>query len=300
MAVSFAEIAARQHGVVTRAQLVRAGLSVHAVDRRLRDGALVALHWGGYAMPGIPDSFARQVMAALLAAGGMAAASHRAAATLLGIGELPRRVEISVPRCQRPRLAGVTVYRVSHLPAAHRVTRGGLVVTSLARTICDLASVLDAGDLELVLDEALARRRIRLGAVRSMLASLPGNSQGAGVLRALIAARSDGRARVESPLEQRVQRFLDRAGLQGWDTQQWVAGCRVDVAFKAAKLALQVDSYRHHSSRSDWARDHRRHTALVTAGWRVLPVTLEDLDREDELAARIRAALGTESSAWRR
>jgi very-short-patch-repair endonuclease len=300
MAVVFAETAARQHGLVTRTQLVKAGLSVDSINRRLRSGALILVHRGVYGLPGIPDSFARRVMAALLAAGGMAAASHTAAATLHGIGELPPRVEISVPRSQRPRLTGVTVYRVSYLPAGHRVMQGGVIVTSLARTICDLASVLEAGDLELVLDEALARRRIRLATVRSMLTSLPGNSQGAGVLRALIDARSDGRARAESPLELRLHRFLKRAGFRGWETQQWVSGCRVDVAFPTQRLALQVDSYRHHSSRTDWARDHRRHTALVTAGWRVLPVTLEDLDREDELAAKLREALGTGSGAQRR
>ncbi len=300
MLQAYAALAERQRGAVTRAQLLALGLSPESIDRRLRNRDLAPLHWSVYAVAGVPDTFERQLIAAVLAAGDRAAASHRAAASLHGIGELPRRVEISLPASQRPRLRGVTVYRVACLPPEHLREERGIRVTSRARTLCDLASVLTPRDLELTLDHALARRRFRIEAIRSTLASLPENAKGAGTLRALLAARPDGEARAESPLELDLQGLLDRAGLEGWHPQIWVSGVRVDVAFPESRLALQFDSYLHHSSRSDWARDHARSSALVAAGWRVLPITLEDLRSERELVARIRQALWTATVENRR
>ena len=293
MQTHYALIAARQQGLVARAQLLETGMSEDAVERRLREGLLTALHPGVYATAGAPDSFERRVMAAVLAAGGLAAASHCAAATLLGIGELPRSVEISVPRSQRPRIEGVRIFRPSFLPPDHLIESGGIRVTCVSRTLCDLAAVLGERDLELTLDHALSRRRVTMLAVLATLLSLPSNSKGSGAMRRLLSARGDGRARAESPLELELHRILERARIPGWDPQHEVAGCRIDAAFPEARLAVQMDSYRHHSSRSDWVRDHRRHSNLVTAGWRVLPVTNEDLLRENELVTRIRAALVT-------
>jgi very-short-patch-repair endonuclease len=300
MLQAYSPLAERQRGVVTRAQLLASGLSPESIDRRLRNGELASLHQCVYALAGVPDSFERQLIAAVLAGGDRAAASHRAAAFLHGIGELPRLVEISLPASQRPRLRGVTVYRVAHLPPEHLREERGIRVTSRARALCDLASVLTPRDLELTLDHALARRRFRLHAVRSTLASLPPNTKGAGTLRALLAARPDGEARAESPLELDLHDLLGRAGLDGWRPQVRVSGVRVDVAFPDARLALQLDSYRHHSSRSDWVLDHGRNSALVATGWRVLHVTQEDLRDEDRLVARIRQALWTATVENRR
>jgi very-short-patch-repair endonuclease len=284
-------LARRRQGVITRAQLREAGLSQDSIDRRIARGALVPRHAGVFAVAGSPDSFAQRAVAAVLAAGRDAAASHRAAATLLELGELTAAVEVSVPLNQRPRLQGVVVHRVSHLPPEHTVVVAGIRVTHRARTLCDLAGVLPGPRLELLLDQALARRSVTVAALRETLESLPVSARGAGKLRALLAARPSGRARAESPLEQELQELLLGSRIKGWKPQHEVVGCRIDVAFPREKLALQVDSYRHHSSRSDWARDHRRHVALVAAGWRVLPVTLEDLRRRNALVARVRAAL---------
>jgi very-short-patch-repair endonuclease len=291
MRKDLATLARRQQGVVTRSQLRASGLGENAIQRRITNGTLVVLYPGVYGIAGSPESFAQRIAAAVLAAGGAAVASHRAAATLLGLGELAPCVEISVPLGQRPRLRRAVVHRVSHLPLEHTLSAYGIRVTHHARTLCDLAGVLTATKLELVLDHALARRRVSLEEVRSTLKSLPANTRGAGNLRALLAARPDGRARAESPLEQELQRVVRAARFKGWKPQHVVAGCRIDLAFPREKLALQVDSYRHHSTHSDWARDHRRHTALVAAGWRVLPVTQEDLHDRRALATRIRAAL---------
>jgi very-short-patch-repair endonuclease len=285
------EIVERQHGVITRAQLRGCGLTHDVIDRRLARGHLVALHMGVFCFRGSPDSFLRRVFAALLAAGSDAAASYRSAAALAGLGPEPTTVEISVPRSQRPRLRGVTVYRVSRLTIRHVFDFDGIRMTTIPRTLCDLASIVTADELELTLDEALKRRKTTRAYVVAALDALPRNARGAGTLRALLAARPEGKARMESPLEQTLHRLLAAAQLPDFHPQHVVAGCRIDAAFPQKRLAVQVDSYLHHSSRTDWAKDHRRNKALVEAGWRVLPVTKEDLDRGPELVSRIQKAL---------
>jgi very-short-patch-repair endonuclease len=285
-------LARRQSGVLSRAQ-ARRFLTQDAIDRRVRSGQLVRLHAGVYALAGAPDTFERRITAAVLAAGGDAAASHHAAAALHGLGgtEIEKVVEISVPRAQNPRLdETVVVHRVTHLPPEHTFERDGIRITTRPRTICDLAGVLSADDLELVLDHALVRELVRLASVARTLQSLPENTKGAAALRALIAARPDGRARVESPLEQKVQKLLTKRGL-AFEPQHLGEGFRIDIAFPRERLAVEPMGFRWHASRKDWTRDRRREALLIERGWRVLPVTWEDLERPEELVERIRAAL---------
>jgi very-short-patch-repair endonuclease len=292
-------VAEYQKGVISRAQLHKAGLSDNQIGRRVASGTFVRLHAGVFAITGSPDSFERRLIAALLAVGPEAVASHRAAAFLYRFDGVRARVEISLPHRKRPRLRGVVIHRVTSLPREHTDQRGAIRLTTVARTICDVAAIYPGKGLESLLDEALARRLVTRGEILATMGGMPSNFEGAGMLRALLDDRPEGRARVESPLEQELQELLRSARITGWIPQHSVAGCRVDVAFPDASLAVQVDSFRHHSSRSDWARDHRRHAALVQAGWRVLPVTLEDLREGDHLVARIRSALGTFSTARR-
>ncbi|MEZ0231091.1 MAG: hypothetical protein ACAI25_20920 [Planctomycetota bacterium] len=291
MPKDYSKLAERQAGVITFQQLQDCGFSKDGVRRRIAKRLLHPLHRRVYAVAGVPDSFERRITAAVLAAGPGAVASHRAAAALHALGEVQPRVEISVPSARRPRLDGVEVHRHTRLPDSHLIWRGRIRITTRARTICDLAAVLSAKELELVLDHALARRRVTVKDVKETLDELPENAKGAGELRGLLAARSNGRARVESPLEQQLQDIVKRARLDGADPQHQAAGCRIDVAFPREMLAVQMDSYLYHSSRTDWVRDHGRHGRLVEAGWRVLPVTKEDLEDEPRLVERISRAL---------
>lgn len=295
MSKVIADLAQRQHGVVTREQARALGVTDRSVERSVEAGRLVALHRGVYAWAGTADSFERRIMAGVFAAGPRAVASHRAAAHLLRIGEVAPVVEVSVPRARRPRVPGLQVYRAAFLPGWQRLTVGPVPVTSPARTICDLAMIFDPDPVELVLDHGLARRRFTVADVRRVLRKLP-HRRGGRRLAALLDARSEGRALVESPLEQRLHRVLREAGILEWERQLWITvpggRYRADVAFPQARLIIEVDSYLHHSSRTDWAKDHVRHADLAVAGWRVLRVTREDL-REGRAAFvdRVRAAL---------
>jgi very-short-patch-repair endonuclease len=285
------QLARRQHGVLSRDQL-REQLSDNAIDRRVRRGSLKKLHRGVFATPSSVDTFERRIVAAALAAGPGAAISHFAAAHHHRFGgtDLPRVVDVSVPSMRRRRLGVVDVHRVTWLPPEDTLVVGDLRVTSPARTICDLAGSLSRRNLELVLDDAILAGRVKLDVVASTLSRMPANTKGAHVLRALIEARPDGRARVESPLEWDVQAVLREAGLE-FRTQYEVAGRRLDIAFPEEKLTVEPMGYRWHGSRTAWARDVARDRDLLAAGWRVFPVTKEDLKSPSALVAKIRQAL---------
>jgi very-short-patch-repair endonuclease len=237
------------------------------------------VHPGVYALPGAPFTFERRLLAAVLAAGGRCVASHRAAAYVHGLPVSPR-IEIAVPRRQRPSVQGATVHRTDQLPVDHIQMKGALPVTTPARTIGDLASVLPRDDLERVLDHALVNRRVTIDEIRAILNALS-RRRGLALIRSLLAERPDGKARVESPLEQELHRLLREEGFRGWDPQTVIVvrgeRYRVDATFPGARLALETDGYVHHSTRASWVRDHAKHAALVAAGWRVLAITQEDL-----------------------
>lgn len=154
------ERASHRYGVFTNAQAAHYGLSVHVLSRRVRAGRLVRLHAGVFAVAGAPASWEQSIMAACLAAGPGAVASHRSAARIWRLVEPSDEiVEISVPRSQRPRLRRVMVHRSTDLVPGHTSVRQRIPVTNPMRTIVDLGAVLRADKVEDALDTAWRRRR---------------------------------------------------------------------------------------------------------------------------------------------
>jgi predicted transcriptional regulator of viral defense system len=138
-----AELARRQHGVVERQQLVALGLSLDAIDHRVECGRLLRLHRGVYAVGHRKLTGLGVWMAAVLAAGPGAVLSHRSAGALWGVRAWSgRRVEIAVPR--RRRVRDGLVLHETQLPEDERDEHEGIPVTTPARTLLDLAAVLDS------------------------------------------------------------------------------------------------------------------------------------------------------------
>src|SRR4051794_34146097 len=135
-----ADLASRQHGVVTRAQLLRTGVTTHEIRRRVRAGALLRVHRGVYRVGHRAPSVEADYLAAVLACGEAARLSGRAAAHLLGLlrGPVPAP-EVTTPR-QRC-VPGVRVRR-ARLDRADRATHRGIPVTAVPRTLVDLAADL--------------------------------------------------------------------------------------------------------------------------------------------------------------
>ncbi len=144
-----AAVARGQLGLVTRACCMELGMSRHQVDRRVRRGLWVRVHPGVFAFAGAPASHEQRVLAAVLAAGGGAVASHATAARLHALMHVPEPngIEITVTTGHVPVLDGVTAHRTGVLPEADRARVGPIPVTSVARTIADCARGLSLGQL---------------------------------------------------------------------------------------------------------------------------------------------------------
>ncbi len=105
------QIAQTQHGVVHWDQLRASGMAPSSIVRLVEAGFLVRLHPRVYRLAGAAPTWHRDLMAATLAGGSEAVASHRAAATLWGIADPTGEVEISVPRHQSLGVRGAVVHR---------------------------------------------------------------------------------------------------------------------------------------------------------------------------------------------
>jgi predicted transcriptional regulator of viral defense system len=149
-----AALAVRQHGVVSRGQLLDAGVSDKAMERRLESGHLVRLHRGVYAVGHAQLRPEGRWLAAVLAAGPEAALSHRSAAALHGIREVSGALDVTTTR--RVAVRGVVVHRTTVLDARDVTTRRGVRATTLARTLVDLAGILTAEQLGKLLRETTA------------------------------------------------------------------------------------------------------------------------------------------------
>lgn len=275
-----ARLAAAQHGVVGRKQLLSASVPPHVIDHRVSEKLLVILHRGVYRTAASRSTWHQRIMAATLAAGPGAVASHRAAAYLHGLNVAPV-VEVTVSRARAPR-SGFLVHRQVLLPPDVEV-RDAIRRTRPPATIIGLAGVSAAAVLESALDDALTRGLVSCDQVRRRLerAGQQGRA-GAGTLAALLDARSGLQRWTQSEFERRLLALLGAAGLPLPVPQFEVRlpdGRRafLDFAWPELRLALEADSYRHHAARQDWARDHVRNNLLIAVGWRILPVTWDDL-----------------------
>ncbi|MFO8175866.1 MAG: type IV toxin-antitoxin system AbiEi family antitoxin domain-containing protein [Longimicrobiales bacterium] len=186
-----AEIASRQHGAVTRAQLLAAGITAPMVDRRLKSRRLRPLHHGVYlhgSLVGSLEPARLREMAAVLACGPGSVVSHGSAAALWGLlqGEGDRSpVHVTIPGADRGRRPGIRRHKVANLPAEDAALVEGVPVTSPARTIVDLAALARPRALEQVLAEAERRELADLEGVSAALERAPWTT-GATVLRQLI------------------------------------------------------------------------------------------------------------------
>jgi very-short-patch-repair endonuclease len=248
-----ARIAGAQHGVATRAQLLEAGVSAPEIARRLANGALLREYRGVYRVGHRAPSVEARYLAAVRACGGGALLSGRAAGHLLGlVPGAPPAPEVTA-RTER-RIAGVTTRRARRGPELDATTWRSIPVTTVARTLVDLAAVLPAGDLARACHEAGIRHGTTPEQVEEVLARRPG-SRGAATLRRIL--RGDVRVTL-STLERRFLARVRDAGLPLPQTNRLASGRRVDCRWPDQRLTVELDGYRYHRSRHAWELDRRR------------------------------------------
>jgi len=286
------ELAALQHGLVTRTQLVAAGLSSDAVQNRVRAKRLRPVHRGVYQVGPLVSPHARE-MAAVLACGPGTVVCHRSAAGLWRL--LPARgdsalVEVLVsPRIRRRRPA-VRAYRGHGLEADEATTVAGIPITTPSRTVLDLAGAVGSRDLERALARAEREGLTSRGELLSLLDRHSGRP-GLAVLRPLLADGA-GPAFTRSEPEERLLGLIRKAQLPPPEVNGSVAGYEVDFLWRAERLVVEVDGFAFHSSRDRFESDRRRDGRLAARGYRVMRVTWRQITREPEaLLARLAQAL---------
>jgi hypothetical protein len=248
-----AGIADLGHGVVTRAQLLGVGLTARQIDRRLRAGGLLRVHPGVYRVGHRAPSTEATYFAAVLAAGEGAVLSGLAAAHLHGLVKgSPPMPEVAA-RTER-RIHGVRTHRCRFLNARGVTTARGIPVTSVARTLVDVAAALSDDALARACHEAGVRYRTTPAEVEAVLAQLP-NARGGRKLRRVI----HGDVHVTlSRLESRFLEVLAETGLPLPITNRPAGGRRVDCRWPEHRLTVELDGYRFHNSRHSWEQDRRR------------------------------------------
>jgi very-short-patch-repair endonuclease len=254
-------LAAKQHGVVSRVQLLRLGLSAEAVKHAVASGRLHPVARGVYAVGRAELGRDGLWTAALMACGPDAVLSHSSAAELWGIGpERPGTIEVSVParRCRRRR--GVVVHRRVHLETtAYR----GFPSTAPAATLIDLAARSSRRDLEAAVNAADRAGLIDPERLRTTLETLP-RRPGIAALRALLDRHTF--VLTDSELERRFLRLARAAGLPRPETGRRLNGFKVDFFWRELGLVVETDGLRYHRTPATQARDRLRDQAHATAG----------------------------------
>lgn len=248
------DIATREHGVVTRREALAAGVSGPQLRHRLDNGTLLWVHPGVYRLGHVAPSVEATYLAAVRACGDGALLTARAAAYHLGLirGPAPPP-EVTAPT-QRS-VDGVLTHRARRpIDARDATVWRAIPVTSVARTLVDLAAVLSVDELARVCHEAGVRHRTTPKHVAAALARCP-RARGATKLRRVI----HGDVPVSlSVLERRFLALLRDAGLPLPVTNRPAGGRRVDCRWPEHRLTVELDSYRYHSSRHAWEQDRRR------------------------------------------
>lgn len=292
-------LARSQHGVVSRAQARRAGATPKALGRRVRGPGWEARSARVLRLVGTPDTFAQRCISGALDAGSQAVVSRLSAAALWGLpGFSPGGVHVTRPIMASSRASRLaTVHESRFLPAHHRTLHDGIPVTTVARTLFDLAGCLHPGRSERAVENALRHRFVDLEGLRRVTIELVARGRaGSALMRELLAARGAGYIPTASGLEADFLALVVAADLELPEGQVDLGGegwiGRVDFYYRSLRLVIEIDSALYHRAKLDAEADERRDQALRAAGFEVMRITEEQLrDRPDEVVAELRAAL---------
>jgi very-short-patch-repair endonuclease len=236
--------------VVTRTQVLAAGVSKEEIRRRMQKGTLLAVHRGVYRVGHKAPSVEARYVAAVLACGEGAVLSGEAAGQGRGgRHQGARRAEISATRWR------------------------GIPITTVPRTLVDLSSLLPSADLARGCHEAGVLHRTTPAQVDQVLEQRP-NTPGAKRLRKVM--RGDVHVTL-SALERRFLELLDEAGLPLPVTNKPAGGRRVDCRWPQHNLTVELDSYRYHNSRHAWELDRRREREAHARGDQFRRYTRDDV-----------------------
>lgn len=285
--LAIASIAERQHGNITRGQLIDIGLNADQIDYRVKTGRLHRVHRGVYAVGRPPRTAIERAAAAVLACGPDAALSHRSALALWGLTDRwPWASDVIVPRDRRPK--GISVHRAADLISRDFRRHNSIRATSPARTILDCAPFMSDKALARAVNEARRSKQLRLSDLADVVRRFPYH-RGACRLRPLASA-SGGPTR--SGWEDSFPAFCRRFGLPEPVMAAKVAGYEVDALFPREKVIVELDGWEFHSTRASFESDRDRDASTLATGHVTVRVTWERMHgRPHPEAARLHKIL---------
>jgi hypothetical protein len=275
-----ADLAVRQHGVVSRRQLAALGFGERAIARRIAAGRLHRLYRGVFAVGHTVVSWRGSYLAAVLACGDGAVLSHRSAADLWGMRPTTTpRIDVTVAHTSGVRSKARIVVHRSRRPA-ETVTREGIRVTTPGRTLADLAMALPRRELE---------KAAEMAETRNLHVQIDPDHPGAKRLAETLKGHDLG-TDTRSGLEDEFLALCDRYEIPRPRVNTLVGGFLVDFCWPDERLIVETDG-RRHFTRAAFERDRARDAFLTAIGWRVMRFTRRQVRGEPEtVAARVISA----------
>jgi very-short-patch-repair endonuclease len=271
--VSWEALVARQAGVVSLRQAVEYGMSVPTVTRRVREGAWRRVHPAVYLVGGHRWTDEARVRAAWLWGGPESVVTGPAAAFWHRLLDRASAVvDLTVPASAKPRpQRGIRLHRRDlHLPDVGQVAG----VRVAAKPFAVLETAVAVPDGSVFLDRAL-QKHVRFPAVYRSYCRNMGRTGSSAAGRLLTAAAD----RADSAAERLLVRLLREAGIDGWVLGHPLGPYRIDLAFPAARVAVEVDGWAWHVDPERFRGDRRKGNFITRIGWDLLRFTWHDLDR---------------------
>ena len=274
-----------QHGVLSRDQARKAGLSYGTIDRLLRRGDWEHAGRGVYRLPGTPVTWWQRAVTVCLQGAPFTALSHASAAYFWKLDGFerwpPKTIEVTIPHGRELTATEAVVHSSRTLKTKYFRYRKGAAVTSLQRTLIDLAGTVDDTKLDVALDSALRAKPELEPLLTKVVHQLnPRAYPGLSLLREMLKDRQT----TDSALEVEVRRLVWSAGMPQpivhfnvCTETRWIA--EVDFAFPELKICIPAQSLLHHTKAKRFYRDNEQISELIAAGWMPLPTTKRDVLR---------------------
>jgi hypothetical protein len=298
-------VARRQLELVTRGDVLGAGGTDRYIATKLVRRAWIQLHPGVYLTGSGPPTWMQKMLAACLAAGPRAVASHRGGAAVWWLdGTRESLVEITAAVPCRPMPRSVVVHRTRRWEDVDRTVYRGIPVTSVNRTLLDYAAVVPRLLVARAVEDAIRRGLTNEGALRRRIAQIGGPGvRGTVLLRDVLDSRPKGRpARsgfevmtldlmLESgfPMPVRRHPVRDETGL---------IVAELDLAYPEKMVGIEPGGDKWHSTEAQVRRDEERKVLLRRLGWNITDLTWDMVVHHPALAvAAIRRALRASTRA---
>lgn len=292
------ERASRQHAVVGSRDLAELGLSAGAARKRVAAGRLHRMHHGVFSVvhPRLLNRRGR-FKAAVLACGDGAVLSHRCGAVLHELRLSVRAlIDVTAPGSRGRSRAGIRVHSAGTLLPGDVTEIDGIPVTSLARTMLDIAEDSSRRELERAIDCAEQQRVLDMTAIDDVLARADGR-HGAKILKSVLQEHRLGCTLTRNELEEAFLQICRDAGRPPDHVNAWIpfpggGGAEADFLWRSQRLIGEVDGRDVHTTRRAFESDRRRDQRLATLGYRVIRFTWRQaMFDPDQVTATLRALL---------